>query len=148
MVIKNLPLLSSFLRFDRKYSQLGPPLITKAGSAPVNSPSPAPRTPSAGGPRRTPDPSMKAVSSLLKFILVNILAYNNFIRFKKGVIINVEIWLIETHYWPGRKLGNLGNFLFFLKPYRDFLVFEHLSNFNFFIIVICRFLHLEFLLVK
>ena len=35
VVRKNLPLLSSFLRFDRKCSELGPPLITKAGSAPV-----------------------------------------------------------------------------------------------------------------
>ena len=34
MVRKNLPLLSSFLRFDRKCSELGPTLITKAGSAP------------------------------------------------------------------------------------------------------------------
>ena len=31
---KKLPLLSSFLRFDRKCSELGSPLITKAGSAP------------------------------------------------------------------------------------------------------------------
>ena len=29
MVSKNLPLLSSFLKFDRKCSELGPPLITK-----------------------------------------------------------------------------------------------------------------------
>ena len=29
-----MPLLSSFLRFDRKRSELGPPLITKARSAP------------------------------------------------------------------------------------------------------------------
>ena len=36
MVRKNLPLLSSFLRFDRKCSELGPPLITKTGSAPRN----------------------------------------------------------------------------------------------------------------
>ena len=36
MVRKNLPLLSSFLRFDRKRSELGPALITKAGSAPVD----------------------------------------------------------------------------------------------------------------
>ena len=35
MVRKNLPLLSSFLRFDRKCSELGPTLIMKAGSAPV-----------------------------------------------------------------------------------------------------------------
>ena len=35
MVRKNLPLLSSFLRFDRKCSELGPPLIMKAGSAPA-----------------------------------------------------------------------------------------------------------------
>ena len=34
MVRKNLPLLSSFLRFDRKYSGLSPPLITKGGSTP------------------------------------------------------------------------------------------------------------------
>ena len=34
VVRKNLPLLTSFLRFDRKCSELGPPLITKAGSAP------------------------------------------------------------------------------------------------------------------
>ena len=34
MVRKNLPILSSFLRFDRKCSELSPPLITKAGSAP------------------------------------------------------------------------------------------------------------------
>ena len=34
MVRKNLPLLRSFLRFDRKCSEFGPPLITKAGSAP------------------------------------------------------------------------------------------------------------------
>ena len=36
VVRKNLPYLSSFLRFDRKCSELGPPLITKAGSAPGN----------------------------------------------------------------------------------------------------------------
>ena len=35
MVRKNLPLLSSFLRFNMKCSELGPPLITKAGSAPA-----------------------------------------------------------------------------------------------------------------
>ena len=35
MVRKNLPLLSSFLRFDRKFSELGPPLITKAQPAPA-----------------------------------------------------------------------------------------------------------------
>ena len=35
VVRKNLPLLSSFLRFDRECSELGPSLITKAGSAPV-----------------------------------------------------------------------------------------------------------------
>ena len=34
MIRKNLPLLSSFLIFDRKCSELGPPLITKAGFAP------------------------------------------------------------------------------------------------------------------
>ena len=34
MVRKNLPLLSSFLTLDRKRSELGPPLTTKAGSAP------------------------------------------------------------------------------------------------------------------
>ena len=33
MVRKNLPVLSTFLRFDRECSELGPPLITKAGSA-------------------------------------------------------------------------------------------------------------------
>ena len=36
MFRKNLPLLSSFLRLERKCSELGPPLITKAGSAPAN----------------------------------------------------------------------------------------------------------------
>ena len=39
-------------------------------------------------------------------------------------------------------------FIFLLKPYRDLLVFEHLSNCNFFIIKSCSFLHLEFLLVN
>ena len=37
MVRKNVPLLSSFLRFDRKCSELGPPLISEAGSAPDDS---------------------------------------------------------------------------------------------------------------
>ena len=32
---KNLLVLNSFLRPDRKLSELGPPLIKKAGSAPV-----------------------------------------------------------------------------------------------------------------
>ena len=36
MVRINLPFLSSFLRFDRKCSELGPPLITKAGSTAEN----------------------------------------------------------------------------------------------------------------
>ena len=36
MVRKNLHLLSSFLRFDRKCSELGPPLITITGSTPGN----------------------------------------------------------------------------------------------------------------
>ena len=36
MVRKNLPVFGSFLRFDRKRSELGPALITKAGSAPVD----------------------------------------------------------------------------------------------------------------
>ena len=35
LVRKNLRFWSSFLRFDRKCSELGPALITKAGSAPV-----------------------------------------------------------------------------------------------------------------
>ena len=34
VVRKNVPFLSSFLRFDRKCSELDPPQITKAGSAP------------------------------------------------------------------------------------------------------------------
>ena len=34
MVRRNLPLLSSFLRFDRKCSELDPLLITKVGSTP------------------------------------------------------------------------------------------------------------------
>ena len=38
VVRKNLPLLSSILRFDRKCSELGPPIITKAGSAPGTAP--------------------------------------------------------------------------------------------------------------
>ena len=38
VVRKNLPLLSSILRFDRKCSELGPPVITKAGSAPGTAP--------------------------------------------------------------------------------------------------------------
>ena len=51
----------------------------------------------------TLDPSMEAVNLKIKlannkFILTNILAYNNFIWTKKGVIIDVEIWIIETHY--------------------------------------------------
>ena len=33
MVRKKLPVLSTFLRFDRECSELGHPLITKAGSA-------------------------------------------------------------------------------------------------------------------
>ena len=36
VVRKNLPLLSSFLRLDKKCSELGPRLITKAGSAPAH----------------------------------------------------------------------------------------------------------------
>ena len=33
-----------------------------------------------------------------KFILVNILAYNNFMWTKKGVIVDIVIWMIETYY--------------------------------------------------
>ena len=48
-------------------------------------------------------PSMETVNCKMKltskkFILVNILAYNNFIWTKKGIIIVVEIWIIETYY--------------------------------------------------
>ena len=39
-------------------------------------------------------------------------------------------------------------FIFLLKPHRDLLLFGHLSNFNYFIIVSCRLLYLEFLIVK
>ena len=39
-------------------------------------------------------------------------------------------------------------FIFLLKPHRDLLLFGHLSNFNYFIIVSCRLLCLEFLIVK
>ena len=34
-----------------------------------------------------------------KFSLVNVLAYINFIWTKKGVIIDAEIWIIETYYY-------------------------------------------------
>ena len=33
-----------------------------------------------------------------KFILVNILAYNNFMWTKKRVIVDIVIWIIETYY--------------------------------------------------
>ena len=32
-----------------------------------------------------------------KFILVNILAYSSFMWTKKGVIVDVVIWIIETY---------------------------------------------------
>ena len=32
-----------------------------------------------------------------RFILVNIVAYNNFMWTRKGVIVNVVIWIIETY---------------------------------------------------
>ena len=41
-----------------------------------------------------------------KFILVNILAYNNFIWTKKGVIIDVDIWIIKT--WNSHPVVFLG----------------------------------------
>ena len=58
---------------------------------------------SVGGVSWTWDPSMEAVNCKMKltnskFILDNILGYNNFIWTKKGVIIDVEIWVIETYY--------------------------------------------------
>ena len=34
-----------------------------------------------------------------KFILVNILAYNNFMWTKKGVIVDIVIWIIENYYF-------------------------------------------------
>ena len=39
---------------------------------------------------------MKLVNK--KFILVNILAWSIFIWTKKGVIVDIEIWIIETCY--------------------------------------------------
>ena len=58
---------------------------------------------SMGGASWTLDPSREALNCKIKlaknkFILVNILTYNNFIWTKKGVIINVEIWIIKTYY--------------------------------------------------
>ena len=58
---------------------------------------------SVGDVSWTLDPSMEAVNCKMKlannkFILDNILGYNNFIWTKKGVIIDVEIWVIETCY--------------------------------------------------
>ena len=58
---------------------------------------------SVGDVSWTLDPSMEAVNCKIKlanskFILDNILGYNNFIWTKKGVIIDVEIWVIETYY--------------------------------------------------
>ena len=53
---------------------------------------------SVGDVSWTLDPSMEAVNCKIKlanskFILDNILGYNNFIWTKKGVIIDVEIWV-------------------------------------------------------
>ena len=55
-----------------------------------------------GGASWTFDSSMKAMNCKIKvanrkLIVVNILAYNNFMWTKQGVIIDVEIWIIETY---------------------------------------------------
>ena len=51
----------------------------------------------------TLDPNLEPVNSKIKlannkFLLVNILACNNFIWTKKAVIIDVEIWTIKSYY--------------------------------------------------
>ena len=67
-----------------------------------------------------------------------------FVVFKSWVITTVRTWKKRhiseiSEFFLGigknRKLGNLENFHFFLKPNRDLLVFGHLSNFKFFTIV-------------
>ena len=96
---------------------------------------------------------------LLFFLLIRIGTFRFFAQF-----IFFHFWILsynychnlkeETYIWDFR-VFNFGyraksktqkprkfSFLFFLKPYHDLLVFEHHSNFNFFIIVTCMFLHL------
>ena len=56
-----------------------------------------------GGASWTLNPSMEAVNFKIKlanstFILVNVLAYNNFMWTRKGVIVDIVIWIIEIYY--------------------------------------------------
>ena len=54
-----------------------------------------------GGASWTLDPSVETVNCKIKlankFLLVNILAYNNFIWTKKAVIIDVEMQIFKTY---------------------------------------------------
>ena len=56
-----------------------------------------------GGVSWTLNPSIEAVNCKIKlanntFILVNILAYNNFMWTRNGVIVDIIIWNIKTYY--------------------------------------------------